>query len=55
MRYTQAHLKLPDDIYQTSFWGLSYHILMGYVLGKLYLKSKSLTPSIILHLLINQV
>ncbi|WP_349819645.1 CPBP family intramembrane glutamic endopeptidase [Clostridium saudiense] len=28
---------------------------MGYVLGKLYLKSKSLTPSIILHLLINQV
>ena len=42
-------------IYQTSFWGLSYHILMGYVLGKLYLKSKSLTPSIILHLLINQV
>ena len=42
-------------IYQTSFWGLSYHIIMGYVLGKLYLKSKSLTPSIILHLLINQV
>lgn len=37
------------------FMGVSWHILMGYILGKLYFKSKSLTPGILLHLLINMV
>lgn len=38
-----------------SMLGLSYHIIVGYLLGKIYLKTKSLTPSIVLHLLTNTV
>lgn len=38
-----------------SIIGICLHTLYGYILGKIYLSSKSLTPGILLHLLINCV
>lgn len=38
-----------------SISGICWHILLGYIFGKIYLNSKSLTPGITLHLLVNSV
>ncbi|MGG7213475.1 CPBP family intramembrane glutamic endopeptidase [Clostridium nigeriense] len=46
---------IPHLYLVSSPLGICWHILIGYILGKVYLNSKSLTPGIILHLLINWV
>lgn len=35
--------------------GISFQAIVGYMLGKLYIKTKSLTPCIVLHALINTI
>lgn len=49
------HFTLYNKIGPVGVFETSIQIMLGYLLGKLYLKTNSLTPSIIFHVLLNMI